>query len=390
MIAGVLVAVLVIFALVAAAFWSTVRSVSRDGPADSIARVLQGWAAIDGVPGALLHVEVAGETGVSEAAGWMSNAQQQRLRPDVHFHIASIGKLFTAATVLRFSERGLLDLDAPVAHWLDEERLSGLVVVDGVDHGGRITARQLLTHRSGLGNTDDHLVFQAWVLLDADRRWSPGELLDVARQTRPAGRPGERTAYASPGYWLLGLLIEAVADRPYHEVVREELIDRLALEDTFEASSEWQGDEETMHHYVGWFDLTDHHPSFEFADGGFVSTAQDLVRFGRAVIDGDLFEREETLDIFLSPASGEASDSFFQAHGPLVVHEDERPTVVMHQGFWGTALIIEPAIDRVSVIAMGQSNASTWQLWRQIRDMLPAKTPPEPATPASEVQDSLR
>ncbi|MEE4330222.1 MAG: serine hydrolase domain-containing protein [Wenzhouxiangella sp.] len=363
--------ILAVTVLVGMAFWSTVRNAVWDGPAVAADQLVQGWATIDGVPGALLHVEVAGQVVLSEAAGWMSNDCERPLQPDAGFHIASIGKLFTAATVLRLSERGLLNLDAPVAEWLGAERLSGLVVVDGVDHGHRITARQLLTHRAGLGNTDSHIAFQARVLLDANRRWSVAELLEVARELRPAGRPGERTSYASPGYWLLGLLIEAVADRPYHEVVRLEVIDRLGLDDTFEASREWTGDAETMHHYVGWFDLTDHHPSFEFADGGFVSTAPDLARFGRAVIEGRLFDRPETLNVFLSPAPGEARDSLFQAHGPLISRVDDRPTTVLHQGFWGTALIIEPEIERVSVIALGQSNASTWEFWRQARDLIP-------------------
>ncbi len=378
------VAVLAAVGLVAMAYWSTVRSVSWQGPVASIDQVLQGWASIDGVPGALLHVEVAGQAVVREAAGWMSNDGQRPLQPDARFHIASIGKLFAAATVLRLSERGLLDLDDPVVEWLGEDRLSGLVVVDGVDHGDRITARQLLTHRAGLGNTDDHIAFQARVLLDANRRWRVAELLDVARRVRPAGRPGERTAYASSGYWLLGLLVEAVAGQPYHEVVRREVIDRLGLVDTFEASQEWSGEEATMHHHVGWFDLTDHHPSFEFADGGFVSSAPNLARFGRAVVEGRLFDRPDTLDVFLSPAPGEARDSLFQAHGPLVVSDDDRPTTVLHQGFWGTALIIEPEIERVSVIALGQANASTWQFWRQVRDLIPGGIPrgeEEPARP---------
>jgi D-alanyl-D-alanine carboxypeptidase len=368
LVAGVLV--LAVGSLLALAYWSTVRSVSWDGPGASIEQVVQGWASLDGVPGALFHVEVAGQAVVSEAAGWMSNDRQRPLQPDAPFHIASIGKLFTAATVLRLSERGLLNLDAPVAEWLGEDVLSGLVVVAGVDHGDRITARQLLTHRAGLGNTDDHIAFQARVLIDANHRWRVPEMLDVARQVSPAGRPGERTAYASSGYWLLGLLVEAVAGRPYHEVVRREVIGRLGLADTFEASREWPGEQETMHHHVGWFDLTDHHPSFEFADGGFVSTAPDLARFGRALIEGRLFLRPETLDVFLSPAPGEARDSLFQAHGPLVIKDEGRPMIVLHQGFWGTALIIEPEIERVSVIALGQSNASTWEFWRQARDLI--------------------
>jgi hypothetical protein len=53
----------------------------------------------------------------------------------------------------------------------------------------------------------------------------------------------------------------------------------------------------------------------------------------------------------------------------------------MHQGFWGTALIIEPEIERVSVIALGQSNASTWQFWRQVRDLIPVRISREEEQP---------
>jgi D-alanyl-D-alanine carboxypeptidase len=357
-------------AYVTAVIWSTMRSVSFAGQASSVEQVLEGWAALEGVPGAVLRVDVAGETRVSQAVGFLSNKQQQPLRPESAFHIASIGKLLTAATVLRLSEQSRLDLDAPVADYLGQDFLQGLVVVDGVDRGQAITARQLLTHRAGLGNTDDHWLFQARVLLDDDRVWTPATLLAIAREVEPAGLPGERSAYASPGYWLLGLLIEAVTQQPYHQAVREVVLQPLGMDNTFESSQEWAGQQATLHHYAGWIDLTEHHPSFEFADGGFVSTAADLARFGRAVIQGELFDLPETQATFLAPWPGEERSGIVQAHGPLVIQSEEHPKVVMHQGYWGTALILEPEIERVTVIALGQSNASTWQFWRQLRDLL--------------------
>jgi D-alanyl-D-alanine carboxypeptidase len=356
---------LIVLAWATWSFSTTLERVAFEGEAAGFDEWVERWAALDEVPGAILYITRRGAVEHAFAAGRTEREGGDPLTIDTPFHIASVGKLFTAVTVLRLAERGELDLDAPVARWLPPEVLRGLVVVDGVDYGEAITARQLLTHRAGLGNSDDDLGFQLTLLLRPGRRWTPDDLLARAREIDAVGRPGARNRYASPGYWLLGRLIERVSDAPYHETVRREVLEPLGMTSTFESTQEWEGDTPVLHHYAGRFDLTRNHPSFEYADGGFVSTAHDLARFGQALLDGSVFQRPETARLLVAPWPGETRNDLFQAHGPMVMDREDGPRQWFHAGYWGVYLVVLPDADRVAVVALGQSTASAWTFWRQ-------------------------
>jgi CubicO group peptidase (beta-lactamase class C family) len=89
------------------------------------------------------------------------------------FEAASMSKPVFAYAVMKLAERGLLDLDAPLAKYLDERPLSD-------PRWNRVTARHLLSHRSGLPN------------------WrTPQEPLALAFE------PGERWQYSGEGYFYL-------------------------------------------------------------------------------------------------------------------------------------------------------------------------------------------
>ena len=60
---------------------------------------------------------------------------------ETRFRIASSTKTFTAAAVLLLADREAIELDAPVARY-----------IQGFPHGERITVKHLLGHQSGLPN----------------------------------------------------------------------------------------------------------------------------------------------------------------------------------------------------------------------------------------------
>ncbi len=346
------------------------QSVSLDHSAGNLDELVAAWSEIDQIPGVLLHIEQDGSVQYSGAAGYLSRSHDARLLPGSFFHIASIGKLFTAATVLRLAERGQLDLDSSITRYLDPGITGGLLTIEGIDYTSQVTVRQLLTHQSGLGNTDDNWKFLLYLFMRPDHAWSPAELVGLARTVKPAGKPGGQTSYSSPGYFLLGMIIEKVTGRLYHEAVRKEIFERLGMTRTFESTHEWQGQAPVLHHYVGWFDMTYNNPSFEFADGGFVSTAQDLAIFGNAMINQEIFEKPETAELFISAPQNIEEGSFYQGHGPWVTQPDYQPKQVFHAGYWGCYLIVVPETRQVGVIAMGQSTADVWKFWSQVREVL--------------------
>jgi D-alanyl-D-alanine carboxypeptidase len=238
--------------------------------------------------------------------------------------------------------------------------LAGLLVVDGKDYSQEITFRQLITHRSGLPNTDNSLSFQYWVLSERDRARRPSELIEFARGMTPVGKPDQTMGYSSVGYFLLGLAIQGVTGEPYHQVVRRELFDPLGMTDTYESNHELPAELKTSHHYFGPFNLVeDTDPSFEFADGGLVTTAEDLMKLGRAIIQESIFKNDETRRIFSTPLKNGSGFGYFWGQTPGNVK------FLFQPGFWGVRFAVFPEQKIVVVFTLNQSNTLAQKFLRQ-------------------------
>jgi D-alanyl-D-alanine carboxypeptidase len=227
------------------------------------------------------------------------------MEPGDVFEVASITKTFTAAVVLQMAEEGRLDLDAPLAK-LAPGLADGLLVLRGRDLGPLITPRQLLGHTSGLpdvwndpapaGGSPNPFVraFEK----EPERFWDPGDVLRYARRLAPVGAPGQRYRYSDTGYILLGLLVERLAGKPLHVVMRERILSALRMGDTWMSYREppAAGIPEA-HRYEDQLDLHgQRRQSADWASGGLVSSTRDLTRFARALASGRLFVNPATLD----------------------------------------------------------------------------------------------
>ena len=62
----------------------------------------------------------------------------------------------------------------------------------------------------------------------------------------------------------------------------------------------------------------------------------------------------------------------------MVLRAEGEPEQVFHAGFWGVNLVLLPESDRVAVMALGQSTASAWTFWRQVREGIIGPTAAEP------------
>ena len=143
------------------------------------------------------------------------------LGPDDPIRIASITKAFTAALVLTLVDDGLVALD-----------ISASVYVPRLSLPEEITVRHLLNQRSGLtdytqaaiyGNTDD----------GNSTAWTPDELYRMIEDESMTFPSGSRFKYSNTNYMILGHLVEEVTGQPYHEVLRERILDPIGLDATY-------------------------------------------------------------------------------------------------------------------------------------------------------------
>lgn len=246
-----------------------------------------------GSPGAIVAID-APSLGIafSGASGLFARGQSRRLRPADPFRAASVTKAVTAATAVRLAADRCWELDSPVTPFLAPNLVRSLRELEGLTNVDALTLRRLLSHTSGLPDYFFRERFQARVQADPNRMWRPAELVEAAIEAnRLAFPPGADFSYGDTGYVLVGLAIERLVDSPLADACRALIFGPLRMDATYLEWHEPSRGSEVSHHYDGERDLLPMNTSFDWAGGGLVTTAGDLVRFLRGLFDGALFDQ---------------------------------------------------------------------------------------------------
>jgi CubicO group peptidase (beta-lactamase class C family) len=253
--------------------------------------------------GEAVHVATAGVLAVGGAP----------MRRDTLFRISSTTKPMTAAVVLSLVDDGLLELDEPVDELLPE--LAGRRVLrrpDGplaetVPAHRPITVRDLLTFTWGFGMQGAMFMApEPWPVVTAAKERQlatfgppqPGTMPDPNTWMARLGelpllaQPGERWLYHS-GSQVLGVLAARAAGAPFEEVMRERLLGPLGMMDTGFHAADTARLSTAYENRDGQLAVTDppdgqwsRPPLFPDGGGGLVSSAGDVVAFGRMLMRG--------------------------------------------------------------------------------------------------------
>ena len=170
------------------------------------------------VPALELAVVAPGLDDLATALGRRGVDDAEPIGATTLFHHGSCAKGYTALLAALLAEDGALDLDAPVHRLVPELRLPDPVLAQ------RITVRDLLSHRSGLGRHD-----LAWILrpeLD-----STG-LLDALAVLPPAGDLRAGFGYSNFGYGLVGIALERATGVGWAELVRQRVLHPAGMKQT--------------------------------------------------------------------------------------------------------------------------------------------------------------
>lgn len=172
--------------------------------------------------GAAMRVMIGGETVYSATLGHSDQAAGRQTSEDDIFLGMSISKAFCATIFLKLVDKGIVQLDAPVAEYLPEF---------GVKGKQRATVRQLLTHQAG--------TFAGFVIpppLDWAKDSGNIEKCVAAVCAQPAAYvPGEKVIY-NP--WASFVLLAEIVRRAeggatrFREIAQRELFGPLGMVDS--------------------------------------------------------------------------------------------------------------------------------------------------------------
>lgn len=293
------------------------------------------------------------------------------------YFVASIDKLVTASATFVLQERGALDLDAPLAHYLDARLVDRLHVHGGVDRTGAITLGHLLSHTSGLADyLEDRpkggrsLIEET--LAQGDLGWTLEEALERVRdRLRPHFAPQDvrdprsRAQYSDTNYLLLKAVLEAVTGTSVADVYRSLVFDPLGMRDTWVVSRDDPQAERTVLASTLWAGNTPMQaPVTLQSTFGMFSTLSDQLVLVRGVVEGRAFEGgRATFERMAQPFRrfGQGFDAaalrrpgwpIEYAHGAmrfelprLLAPLRRPPAVIGHTGSTGTWAFHCPALD---------------------------------------------
>ena len=291
--------------------------------------------------------------------------------PATIFDLASLTKILATTTMaMLLYERGLLDLDIPVAAIISEFVSSARIPKDA--RRQEVTLRMLLAHSSGLPAYER-------LFLKAQSR---DELLHAAFTMPLIADPATRAAYSDIGFIILGAALERIAEEPLDRFCQREIFGPLGMihttfnpppesrknipptaneegcgagalaRETFNAdpSSANQQTRSTFRGRIIQGEVQDENASVlggVAGHAGLFSTAEDVAKFAHAMLQGGhpilrpetvaLFTRRESAPEGTSRALGWDTPSQPSQSGKYF-----GPNSFGHLGYTGTSLWIDP------------------------------------------------
>lgn len=224
--------------------------------------------------GMLVYVQQGDNLGKTYVSGWHDRDKKIPAKPDALFKIASIGKLFTAASLAKLHVAKKLSLDSTLAYYLPQYK-------DRIANADRISLRLMVQHRSGLFNYSDTPRYWENPAISQDQRL--GLIFD-----KPANfEPGTDYEYSNTNYFLLGMIMDKVLEGKSYAYIQTEILDPLGMKNTYESVNKVDADR-----IMGGYHLGYPH-NLKADDLGMIATAEDIGIFVRALNVGTLLNPTE-------------------------------------------------------------------------------------------------
>jgi serine beta-lactamase-like protein LACTB len=259
--------------------WNAVRERARAIACEKLAPTIPGFA---------IAVAVDGKLVWSEAFGYADLEAKRLATPATQFRIGSVSKPLTADAVAQLYESGKLDLDAPIQRY----------VPSFPDKKATITTRQLGGHLAGIRHYkgDEFVLNQRFPTVTAG--------LAIFQNDALVAPPGTRYSYSSYGFNLISAVVEGAAKQDFLAYMSRHVFKPLGMTSTAPDKNDslivnrTRFYERTADGRFVPAPLVDN--SYKWAGGGFLSTAEDLARFGSAYLSpGHL--KAATLELLFTP-----------------------------------------------------------------------------------------
>jgi CubicO group peptidase (beta-lactamase class C family) len=365
-----------------------------DAPLQQIDQIMNKAISEKVMPGAVTFVARGGKIVKQTAYGYSAqyvdgNFTEMEhpipMKDDTIFDLASISKIFTSTAVMILFEKGLFQLDDPVAKYIPEFAQNGKE---------NVTIRQLLTHTSG---------FTAWIPLYTKGNSREDRLQLVFKQGL-SHAPGTTYEYSDLNMITIGALVERLSGVREDVFVKEHITDPLGMKDTMYnppaslknriAATEYQT---TPNRGLVWGEVHDENAwSLDGVAGhaGVFSTAEDLAKLAQIFLNdgkygGKTILKPDTVKLLLENQNAKFPGDdhglgWELGQGWYMDALSEGTLSFGHTGYTGTSIVVSPNNKTIAILLTNRvhpsrSTVSTNQtrrlFARQVADSIPVSIP---------------
>lgn len=240
------------------------------------------------IPGLEVAVSVNGQKVWAQGFGYADLENKVPVWPNTKMRIGSVSKLLTSAALGKLMEAGKIDIDAPVRNYIPYFPKKKYI----------ITTHELAGHLAGIRH------YRGDEFLNSKHYNSVKAGLKIFMDDSLLFKPGTDYHYSSYGWNLISAAIEGASGVPFLTFMQQKVIDPLNMNQTVPGYNK-----KIIYHRTQFYALNDQGQivnapyvdnSYKWASGGFLSTVNDLLKFGNAML-GNQYLSRKTIELLWKP-----------------------------------------------------------------------------------------
>ena len=305
-----------------------------------------------GIPGVSISVSKKGNLIWSEGFGYAKRKPKVQIEADeTLFRTASISKSITAVALAKLVDDELINLDESIYSYLP----------DYPKKKYDFTVRELAGHLAGIRsyNGDEFTL---------NKKMSISEGVALFQNDSLLFEPSTQFYYNTFGYVLLSEIMQKVSETDFVSLVTTLVLDPLKMTNTMLDASDVDILNRTNFYRKKRVLSTPVANEYKVAGGGFLSTSEDLIKFGQEVLSPALISKKTFLEITTSQKLKTGNITGYGIGFSVEQTKNKTPKYYHTGGGVGasTILLIYPEEELVICILTNLSNASIQSFAEQL------------------------
>lgn len=300
------------------------------------------------VPGMSVSVGKNGAILWSEGFGYAKRKPKVRINPsETLFRIASISKSITALTLAKLVEDGIINLDESIYKYLPSFPKKAF------DFSVRELGGHIAGIRSYRGNE-----------FNLNKKMSITEGVNLFKNDSLLFEPSTQFYYNTFGYVLLSEIMQKSAHTDFYNLVETSVLKPLNMRHTTVEYSNIDTPHKSDFYRKKRVLSAPVSNEYKVAGGGFLSTSEDLVKFGQEIINPTLISKNTLAEIITSQKLTSGNNTGYGIGFSVEETQNKTPKIYHTGGGVGasTVLLIYPEEELVICILCNKSNVETQPL----------------------------